>query len=116
MPICELCGAELKTTQGLRGHLTFKHGVIGSGTQPVAHLATEQQVTKLEQVVEQLQQQSESLVNPNNEKRITFLTELSFNIALDVESLCRKMGIEPSRVTAAKEKKQKEEEEKKRGY
>jgi hypothetical protein len=116
MPTCELCGDVLKTTQGLRGHLTFKHGVIGGGTQPVAHLATEQQVTKLEQIVEQLQQQSETVDNTALLKRLEFLTEFSFNIALDVESLCRKLGIEPYRVEKEKEKKLKEEEEKKRGY
>ena len=27
MVICELCGKEFRTTQGLRGHKTFKHGI-----------------------------------------------------------------------------------------
>ena len=32
MVICELCGKQVKTSQALRGHKTFVHGIIGSNT------------------------------------------------------------------------------------
>ena len=53
MVTCELCGKEVKTTQGLRGHKTFHHATTGSNTQqPVAPLATEQQLSILEDRLE----------------------------------------------------------------
>jgi len=53
MAKCDLCGKELRTTQGLRGHMTFAHGALGGGTQPVARLATEKQLGELEYRLEQ---------------------------------------------------------------
>ncbi len=56
MVTCDLCGKEVKTAQGLRGHKTFIHGIAGSNTQqPVARLATEQQVSLLEDRLQQLE-------------------------------------------------------------
>jgi len=56
MVTCELCGKEVKTAQALRGHKTFIHGISGSNTQqPVARLASEQQVSKLEDRLQQLE-------------------------------------------------------------
>jgi chromosome segregation ATPase len=56
MVTCELCGKQVKTTQALRGHKTFIHGITGSNTQqPVARLATEQQVSLLEDRLQQLE-------------------------------------------------------------
>jgi len=53
---CELCGKEVKTAQALRGHKTFIHGITGSNTQqPVARLASEQQVSKVEDRLQQLE-------------------------------------------------------------
>ena len=56
MVTCELCGKQVKTAQALRGHKTFIHGITGSNTQqPVARLATEQQVSLLEDRLQQLE-------------------------------------------------------------
>jgi len=56
MVTCELCGKQVKTAQALRGHKTFIHGITGSNTQqPVARLASEQQVSKLEDRLQQLE-------------------------------------------------------------
>ena len=57
MVTCELCGKQVKTAQALRGHKTFIHGITGSNTQqPVARLATEQQVSILEDRLQKLEQ------------------------------------------------------------
>ena len=50
---CEMCGKELRTTQGLRGHKTFVHQLT-STSKPPARIATERQLIKLEERVEQL--------------------------------------------------------------
>jgi chromosome segregation ATPase len=56
MVTCELCGKEVKTTQGLRGHKTFQHGVTANSTQQsVARVATEQQVSLLEERLSKLE-------------------------------------------------------------
>ena len=56
MVTCELCGKQVKTAQALRGHKTFIHGITGSNTQqPVARLASEQQVSILEDRLEKLE-------------------------------------------------------------
>lgn len=53
---CDLCGKEVKNTQGLRGHKTFVHGITGSNTQQaVARLASEQRVRLLEDRLQQLE-------------------------------------------------------------
>ena len=53
---CELCGKQVKTAQALRGHKTFVHSITGSNTQqPVARLASEQQVRLLEDRLQQLE-------------------------------------------------------------
>jgi len=53
---CELCGKQVKTTQALRGHKTFVHGIAGSNTQQaVTRLASEQQVRLLEDRLQQLE-------------------------------------------------------------
>lgn len=56
MVSCELCGKQLKTAQGLKGHKTFVHGIAGSSTQqPVARLASEQQASILEERLSKLE-------------------------------------------------------------
>ena len=56
MVTCELCGKQVKTAQALRGHKTFIHGITGSNTeQPVARLATDQQVSLLEDRLQKLE-------------------------------------------------------------
>ena len=56
MVACNICGKEFKNTQGLRGHKTFIHGITGSNTQqPVTRLASEQQVSMLEDRLEKLE-------------------------------------------------------------
>ena len=57
MVTCELCGKQVKTTQGLHGHKTFVHGITGSNTQqPVAQLASEQKLSLLEDRLQKLEQ------------------------------------------------------------
>ena len=53
---CDLCGKEVKNTQGLRGHKTFVHGITSSNKQPVARLATEQALSELECRLEQVEE------------------------------------------------------------
>ena len=67
MAICKLCGKEYKTTQGLRGHLTFTHGVTGTGTQPVTRLATEKQLNELNIQLEQTRKELNEVKNELNE-------------------------------------------------
>lgn len=56
MVTCELCGRQVKTAQALRGHKTFIHGITGSNTQrPVSQLDSEQQVSLLEDRLQQLE-------------------------------------------------------------
>jgi chromosome segregation ATPase len=53
---CELCGKEVKTTQALRGHMNFVHGITGStSNQPVARPAAEPQVSILEDRLQKLE-------------------------------------------------------------
>ena len=57
MVTCELCGKQVKTTQALRGHKTFVHGITGSNTQqPVARLASEHQLSLTEDKLQKLEQ------------------------------------------------------------
>jgi len=81
MVTCELCGKQVKTAQALRGHKTFIHGITGSNTQqPVARLATEQQVSLLEDRLQQLE-------------RATGLRESDWNDLLsDTEPLTNKLN------------------------
>jgi chromosome segregation ATPase len=53
--ICEICGKEFKTTQGLRGHKTFIHKVTSSSSKSAAPPATEQQLSKLEERLQKLE-------------------------------------------------------------
>lgn len=46
--LCEFCNREFKTTQGLRGHKTFVHGITKLSCRPVTRPATEQQRGELE--------------------------------------------------------------------
>ena len=56
MVSCDICGKEVKNSQGLRGHKNFVHGITSSNTQqPVARLASEQQVSLLEDRLQQLE-------------------------------------------------------------
>jgi len=45
---CDICGKEFKNTQGLRGHKTFVHQLTSSSSKSAARLATEQQLSELE--------------------------------------------------------------------
>ena len=77
---CELCGKEFKNTQGLRGHKTFVHGITSSNKQPVAGVATEQELSKLEcrlEQVEELTQLDIERLTEQLEQRTHQLTELS---------------------------------------
>jgi len=56
MVTCELCGKETITTQGMRGHKTFIHGITGATEkQPVARLATEKPVSLLQDRLSKLE-------------------------------------------------------------
>ena len=52
---CELCGKELKNTQGLRGHKHFVHGQTGSNKSSVARVATVEELSRLEERLDELQ-------------------------------------------------------------
>ena len=52
---CEICGKEFKNTQGLRGHKTFAHQVTSSSGKSAAPLATEQELSKLEERLQKLE-------------------------------------------------------------
>ena len=55
MVSCNICGKEFKNTQGLRGHKTFVHGITNN-KQPANRLATEQELSKLESRLEQVEE------------------------------------------------------------
>ena len=55
MVTCELCGLQFKNTQGLRGHKTFIHGDGSPSNTSVAQAATEQQLSKLEDRLQNLE-------------------------------------------------------------
>ena len=63
MVTCDLCSKEFKTTQGLKGHKTFKHSNGSSGNGSAAHSASEQQPNELLKRLEQL----ESITGVNKE-------------------------------------------------
>ena len=77
---CELCGKKFKNTQGLRGHKTFVHGITGSNKQPVAGVATERELSKLEcrlEQVEELTQLDTGRLTERLEQHTHQLAELS---------------------------------------
>ncbi len=41
---CKLCGKVVRTTQGLRGHKTFKHGLYANHEKPAAELTFRQRI------------------------------------------------------------------------
>ncbi len=41
---CELCGKVMRTTQGLRGHKTFIHGLYANHDNPAAELTFRQRI------------------------------------------------------------------------
>ncbi len=43
---CELCGKAVRTTQGLRGHKTFVHGLYANHDKPAAELTFRQRIDK----------------------------------------------------------------------
>ncbi len=43
---CELCGKGMRTTQGLRGHKTFIHGLYANHDNPAAELTFRQRIDK----------------------------------------------------------------------
>ena len=77
---CELCGKEVKNTQGLRGHKTFVHGITVSNKQPVGRLDTEQELSELEcrlEQVEELTQLDTERLTQQLEQHAHHLAELS---------------------------------------
>jgi len=44
MTQCELCGKAMRTTQGLRGHKTFVHGLHANRSKPAATVTRDQRV------------------------------------------------------------------------
>jgi len=55
MVSCDICGKEFKNTQGLRGHKTFVHRNGSPNSAPVTRVASEQQVSLLEDRLQQLE-------------------------------------------------------------
>ncbi len=43
---CELCGKAMRTTQGLRGHKTFVHGLYANHDKPAAELTFRQRINE----------------------------------------------------------------------
>jgi len=82
MVTCELCGKQVKTAQALRGHKTFIHSITASNTQqPITRPASEQQVSKLEDRLQQLE-------------RVTGLRESDLDFSLsDTEPLTNRLAI-----------------------
>ena len=59
---CEICGKEFKTTQGLRGHKNFVHQMTTTNDPP-AQLATEQELSIVEEKLKLLHEQIEEVDN-----------------------------------------------------
>ncbi len=55
MVACDICDKEFKNTQGLRGHKTFVHRNGSPNSAPVTRVASEQQVSLLEDRLQQLE-------------------------------------------------------------
>ena len=55
MVSCDICDKEFKNTQGLRGHKTFMHRNGSPNSAPVTRVASEQQVSLLEDRLQQLE-------------------------------------------------------------
>jgi len=66
MVTCNICSKEFKSTQGLKGHKTFKHGNGSSGNGSAANSASEQQPNKILERLEQL----ESITGVNKESEL----------------------------------------------
>ncbi len=49
---CKICGKVVRTTQGLRGHNTFKHGLRANRSKPTVALAHNQLVDETSGLVE----------------------------------------------------------------
>ncbi len=82
MVTCELCGKEVKNTQGLRGHKTFQHSVTGTSIQQsVARVATEQQVSLLENRLQKLERvtglRDSDLLERLTDSQLPFTEQLS---------------------------------------
>jgi hypothetical protein len=52
---CEICGKEFKNPQGRRGHMTFVHQIPGSSSKSHTPLATEQQLSKLDERLQRVE-------------------------------------------------------------
>jgi len=55
MVSCDICDKEFKNTQGLRGHKTFVHRNGSPNSDPVTQVASEQQVSLLEDRLQQIE-------------------------------------------------------------
>lgn len=105
---CPICGKEFASTQGLRGHLTWTHGVAGSGKQPVARLATEQLVSELNGRLEQLVSNTEQLNDQLNGygkqlKQLNGYPEQANDVAKQVNRLTRQQDALVNQVNAITE-------------
>ena len=79
MVSCDICDKEFKNTQGLRGHKTFVHRNGSPNSAPVTRVASEQQVSLLEDRLQQLE-------------RVTGLRESDLDFSLsDTEPLTDKL-------------------------
>jgi len=87
MVSCDICGKEFKNTQGLRGHKTFVHRNGSPNSAPVTRVASEQQVSLLEDRLQQLE-------------RVTGLRESDLDFSLsDTEPLTDRLSNITEQVT-----------------
>jgi len=76
---CHICGKEFKNTQGLAGHMSFKHGIksASAGAAPAARLATEQDLKQINYRTEQIEASTVCVKRDfNGDGRITTLDAL----------------------------------------
>jgi len=79
---CELCGKAMRTTQGLRGHKTFVHGLYANHDNPAAELTFRQRIDENRSLVKSesssISDYRDRLDKPENEanSNTELLTEL----------------------------------------
>lgn len=91
---CEFCEKEFKTSQGLRGHKTFAHGITGSGTEQQVSIL-EDRLQKLERVTGLRETEPDDLLNDTEPltNKLNNITEQLSKLSDTVSKLAEDMEL-----------------------